>query len=258
MLGTLKQLFTKEKEESSLATEVYTPDPLENPNFLTNPIKIRQLLKELEEDSLLCVINIENASRNFNSSILDVQVDSNQLIIDELIPKQGNEFLLKSNKLKLSTIHDGIHLAFNLKNAKPGMSQGIAYYKFDIPDRVYYPQRRSTPRIQMTSLNIPFSGTLEKNNVPLGGKIYDLSRGGVGILGTNIRARIKRGDLIRNCQISLNDESITFDLVARFIRTSGQTTQVGGYFENLVSKERNKIEHFVASIEREEIRRRKA
>lgn len=258
MLGALKHFFVKKVDSDS---EIYEPELTNtNPNFLTNPEKINQLLKEIEDKSPLCIINIEGTSEEFSSSILDVQLQSGQIIIDELIPPQGNNLLIKKNKLKLSTIHKGIRLAFSLSNMETGSSRGIAYYKSAIPNRIYYPQRRSSPRITLISLNLTFSGISKRTQSSIGGNIFDISRTGIGITISNNRFRLQRGDLIVNCRVNLDDSTISFDIIIRFVKTPTQglgKTIIGGYFENLSSKDQHKLEQFVISLEREEIRNRK-
>ncbi|GEM_PF-496441 len=262
MLGTLKTLFKKEETITVSEPEIY--DPLSNahpnPNFLTDNHKIRQLLKDIEEASPLCTINFESTDENFSSSILDVQLENALIIIDELIPSHGNHLITKEHSVKLSTLHKGINLAFKLEIIDTGSSRGIAYYKTTIPEKIYYPQRRSSPRIQITSLNIPFSGMSQRTQSSIGGLVFDLSRSGVGISSPNNIVRLQRGDLLKNCTIMLDKQVISFDLIVRFIKTPNQgikNTLVGGYFENINSKGKNKIERFVATIEREEIRNKK-
>jgi c-di-GMP-binding flagellar brake protein YcgR len=259
MLGTLKGFFSKKENPTDLESEFYDPDSNTSPNFLTNPKKINQLLEGIEESSPLCTISVEGVEEEFNSSILDIQLQNKQIILDELIPKHGNE-LLSNNKLKLSTTYKGIRLAFKLDNIKSGSSQGIAYYKASIPNRIYYPQRRQSPRIQLNSLNISFSGISSRTKTSVGGTIFDLSRTGIGILIPNNRARFQRGDLITDCRINLDDGHLNFELAVRFVKTPHSEfgkTQLGGHFENISTKHRHQLEHFVASIEREEIRNRK-
>jgi len=260
MLGTLKTLFKKEEIIATPELEDYVPEPASNPNFLTDQKKICQLLKNIEEASPLCTIIFKSSDQKFSSSILDVQLENNQIILDELIPPHGNNLMVRESNMSLSTIYNGIHLSFKLDNIDAGSSRGIAYYKTIFPSRIYYPQRRSSPRIQITSLNIPFSGMSQRTQASIGGLVFDLSRGGVCITSPNNIARFQRGDLLRNCSITLDNQTIDFDLSVRFIKKSNQgsrKTLVGGYFENIQSKGRNKIERFVAAIEREEIRNRK-
>lgn len=260
MLGTIKRLFTNNEVTQDLDSEISEFEPTSNPNFLTDPDKINKLLKDIEDASPLCIITIEGCEEEFSSSILDVQVENGQIILDELLPKSGDELLKIKHELKLSTIFNGIRLAFKLSDIKIGTSRGISYYKSAIPKKIYYPQRRSSPRIQLTSLNIPFTGISKNRKTTVGGYIFDISRGGIAIITQSNRARIQRGDTIHHCRINIDGTSIDFDLNVRFVKTTNQgsgKTQIGGHYENISAKKLLKLEHFIVTLEREEIRKRK-
>ncbi len=260
MSGIFKRFFVKKKQEENSESEDYEFDSSSNPNFLTNPSEINKLLSDIEKSSSLCTISFQGVTEEFSSSILDVQVENQQIILDELIPKHGNELLSKKSEIKLSTIFNGIRLALKLRYVNSGSSRGIAYHKTYFPDRIYYPQRRESPRIQINSLNIPFSGISTRTQSTVGGYIFDLSRSGICISMQDNRARIQRGNTIKDCKISINDSIVFFDVGVRFVKIinpGSSKTLVGGVFENISSKKRTKLEYFIASLEREEIRKRK-
>ncbi len=264
MFGTLKSFFSKKEITTTTSdSEFYNPEPSVNPNFLTDQKKILNLLKHIEEASPLCTITFEGLSEQFSSSILEVQLTDGLIIFDKLSPPHGNKLIVNKDKLKLSTIYDGIHLAFTVDNIETGSSQGNTHYKSVVPSKIFYPQRRSSPRIQITTFHIPFSGISERTKATVGGSIFDISRKGLslGITITNNIARLQRGDLLKSCRITFENQSITFDLAIRFAKTTNKNTGktiIGGYFENLSSKSKHKLERFVTSLEREEIRNRKA
>ena len=60
MLGTLKDFFKKKEEPTT--SDTYDPQPATNPNFLTDPDKIKSLLKDIEQASPLCTIIIEGVT----------------------------------------------------------------------------------------------------------------------------------------------------------------------------------------------------
>ncbi len=259
MIEAFKKLFKKTEKIKGVESELSDLGPTTNPNFLTDGNKINKLLKDIEDTSPLCTITIVGTSEEFSSSILDVQIENKQIILDELFPKHGNDLLISKNELKLSTIFNGIRLAFKLNDMKVGSTRGISYYKSAIPSRIYYPQRRVSPRIQLYALNIPFSGISKNKNSTVGGYIYDLSREGIAVITRNNRARIQRGDTLIDCKITIDGISINFDLNVRFVKTTNQSsgkTQIGGYYGNIPAKKRNKLEHFIVTLEREEIRNR--
>ena len=260
MLRKLKQLFSKsgsvdaDQDDDGLLS-------FENPNFITDADKIAKLLSEIENSSPLCGVQVDGATEEFSSSILGVKLDKNNIILDELVPKHGNDLLLRSRALKLTTFHKGIHLSFNLEGIEIGHSRGINFYKAKLPTRVYYPQRRRSPRLEISSIDIPFSGQVTRTGISLGGYLFDLSRGGAGISVPVNRARVQRGDMIKNCQIIFEDYTMDFDFSVRFVKQSSASSpkiQIGGLFENLSNKSQTRLSYFITSLERVEIRKQKA
>ncbi len=261
MFHKLKSFFSKQEDENTSSDEVDDLSPFENPNFITDTDKIINLLSEIEISSPLCTVQIDGISEEYSSSILGIKADKNIIILDELIPKEGNAELVSKKSIKLSTYHKGIHLSFNLSDIEIGSSRGINYYKTSLPERIYYPQRRRSPRIEISSIDIAFSGTSERTGINVSGYLFDLSRGGAGIDMPVNRARIQRGDKINNCKISFEDYVMDFDLSVRFVKAisaSSTKVQIGGFFENLSSKSQSKLSYFITSLERVEIRKQKS
>ncbi|TPQ26669.1 flagellar brake protein [Methylomonas sp. HW2-6] len=259
MLSKLKHLFSK----ASASTPEVDDDLLafENPNFITDPDKIARLLGEIESSSPLCTIQIEGFAEDFSSSVLSIKLDKNAIILDELMPQHGNDLLLRSRALKLSTFHKGIHLSFHLANIEVGHSKGINYYKAPLPDRVFYPQRRRSPRLEISAIDIPFSGVVQRTGISIGGYLFDLSRGGAGVSVPINRARVQRGDVIKNCQLTFDDYVMDFEFAVRFVKPVSATSpkvQIGGIFEGLSARSQSKLSYFITSLERVEIRKQKA
>jgi c-di-GMP-binding flagellar brake protein YcgR len=260
MFEKIKNIFSKAEpvEEEALDDDL---SPFDNPNFITNPEKIVKLLSEIEVSSPLCTIQIEGSNEEYSSSILGVKADKNAIILDELIPKEGNAILQRSRALKLLTFHKGIHLSFNLNNLEIGHSRGISYYKALIPERIYYPQRRRSPRIEISTIDIPFNGVAQRTGLSVVGYLFDLSRDGAGIDMPANRARVQRGDKIKGCQISFEDYVMEFDFIVRFVKpvsVGSSKVQIGGFFESLSAKSQSKLSYFITSLERVEIRKQKA
>ncbi len=260
MLRVLKKLFINHQRTDLDGQEEFKRNPHTNPNFVTSTPKITRLLQNIEKVSHLCTISFEGTEEKFSSSILDIQAEKQLIILDELTPQHGNHLISEKKTIKLSTYFNGIHLAFNLNKIQLDSSHGIIYYKANFPERIYYPQRRKSPRITIKSLRIPFSGIAKKNNVSIGGHIFDLSRGGIGIKLPNNRARLQRGDTIKNCRFTLDDYCMEFDLIVRFAKRVTPTDPqaiIGGYFENISNKNQNKLSYFVTALERKDIRKQK-
>jgi c-di-GMP-binding flagellar brake protein YcgR len=260
MLEKFRRIFSK--PESS--EEMQADDELmkyENPNFLTDPEKIFKLLCDIELSSPLCTIQVEGANQDFSSSILGVKADKSALILDELTPIAGNAILQRSKAFKLLVFHKGIHISFTVSGVETGFAHGISYYKAAMPARIFYPQRRRAPRIEIRTIDIPFNGFSQKTGLSVGGYLYDLSRGGAGVEMPANRARVQRGDIINRCQMSFEDYVMDFNFNVRFVKPAmpGMSRmQIGGMFENVSSKSEAKLSYFITSLERYEIRKQKS
>ncbi len=226
-----------------------------SPNFLTDAFRIDKLLHDLLEQPQLCTVTLSDNNQNFNTSILEIHPENRTLLIDELHPQAGNALLKQQNKCKLSTRLNGIHLTFVLENPSPIQFQGARAYKVNYPDKVYYPQRRNSPRVKIQALHITFAGTSSKNQATAGGRLYDLSRTGIGVILSDNHARIQRGDRMKHCHITIDGYRLNFDLTVCFVKKAPHgKTYIGGYIENITNRDQNKLSTFVAQLERKHIR----
>lgn len=262
MIRSIKQIFARDRQQNSdNAPADFHPKSISNPNFLTESVKITTLLEAIETTRPLCTVTFDGTDEEFSTSILGINNNQKLLMLDELIPEHGNNLLHSKKALKLSTFYKGIHLAFKLDKIQFASADGIAFYKARFPKRIYYPQRRKSPRISLPSTKIAFAGIASRTKTSLGGVIYDISRNGVGITLTDNRARIQRGDSIKSCSIVLDDHRLEFELDVRFLKKSGTANHpqifIGGYFQNLSSKSQNKLSYFISAMEREQIRKQK-
>ncbi len=253
MLKTIKKIF------SSTQPSETQPDRGKktniSPNFLTDPFRINKLLHDLLDHPQLCTVTFSGKKQNFSTSILEIHPETRTIILDELHPQPGNTLLQQANKCKLSTHLRGIHLAFALENPSPVHHQGLKAYKVNYPDRIYYPQRRNASRVKIQTLHIPFAGTCLKNQASAGGQLYDLSRTGVGITLSDNHARIQRGDRLKRCHIVIDNYRLNFDLSICFVKKDPTgKTNIGGFIENISTRDQNRLSTFVAKLERKQIR----
>lgn len=260
MFTFIKKLFSKKDND---ADSYMLPDESShNPNFVTEPTKITQILKAIEDQAGFCTIELNNSDETYTSNIIAVQENKNLIFINELRPEHGNPKLKQCKQLKLTTYLNNIHLSLVLKDLSAENSQHTTYYKAPLPERIYYPQRRKSPRISITTYQLTFQGTSSRNKFTIGGSAFDISRGGISLIIDNTIARIQRNDQLTNCVLILPDQSkIHFDLVIRFLKpysNSRNKLMIGGYYCRVKSiKEQKQLEHFFALAERSEIRKQK-
>jgi len=258
MLTLIKKIFSKK----TVTEETDTSELNHNPNFVTDPSKIIHLLSAIEANTAFCTIEIKNSDETYTSHIIEVQAAKQQFLLDELVPDSGNALLKQCKELKLTTHLNNIHLSIAITDISSAESLGERYFKAPLPERIYYPQRRSSPRITTSAYNLTFQGISNRTNFTVGGIVCDISRNGIGLIINSSNSRLMRGDLLKNCTLTLpNEASIHFDLLIRSSKlySNSQTKLfIGGHFEQLKStKEQNQLEQFFALAERSQIRLKK-
>lgn len=262
MIDIFKVLFTNPMEQSPtelvlVETQIYD----ENPNFLIDRERIQKILTEIEASSPFCTIQLEGVKDAYTSSLIKLQLDKKLIILDELLPKDGNIKLQRQKALKFSAYHKGIYLSFFCDDVEVGISNGINYYKCAIPNRIYYPQRRTAPRLEVARLGVNFCGIMQKSGISVSGYVFDLSRGGAGINLPANKGKLQRSDKLKNCQIMLDDYTMDFEFDVRFVKPivpGVPKMQLGGLFDKLTPKSQAKLSHYLSALERTEIRRLKA
>lgn len=255
MLDTLRQLFEQLETEQPQKIGISNND--DNPSFVTDPDQIIKLINAIAASPHLCTITFSGSRKPFTTSIIELHADKDYLVLDELRPAKGNEILQKKRLLKLSTFLNGVHLAFFLRIVGHSNNLTPFQYSVSLPNRIYYPQRRTAPRIFIRSTALKFRATSYLSGTSLSGTVFDLSRNGacINIAGTR-KLTIARGDVIKDCLIELPDElTLHFDLSIRFSKTNrNNKTQIGGYFISLPPQNQKKLDSFIAKLEREIIR----
>lgn len=262
MLSAIRKIFnleTGQGDANHTADLEYNPV---NPHFVTNPEQIITLLQKVIASPPLCSVTLSNSKRTYFTSILDVLENQGLLIFDKLAPAEGNNLLVSSRQLKISTTLNGVPLTFNLKGIAVGKSEHSVFFKAYLPEKIYYPQRRSSPRIATQSTDIGFQGTSLASKMTFGGYVFDFSRNGVGINLYNDRGNILRGDTLTNCLIAFPDNhSLSFDLSVRSLKKLNTEVnpkkQIGGYFDNLTPRNQKKIVRYMSALERAQIRKQK-
>ncbi|MBS3955048.1 MAG: flagellar brake protein [Methylomicrobium sp.] len=229
----------------------------ENPKFVTHPDKITSILCAIQIQNCLCTLTVQGQKKGLLTSIIEVNKEQSLLVLDEINSAELSTFLQSAHKIKLSTYLNGVHLAFLLTLTavkKPGTD--ILHYSTPFPDRIYYPQRRSSPRLVTDTLTITWLTT--KNKCLVHGEVIDISRGGMSFSLTEEDNSVQAGDTLRNCHLNLPiGYEMVFTLVIRSVKTERNTVFIGGYFVNLSPQGKSKLDFYIAALEREIIRKRK-
>jgi c-di-GMP-binding flagellar brake protein YcgR len=255
MFGALRKVFIHDTGQSDTAVSK------SNPNIVEEPRKILKLLQQIIESPPLCTVTIPNANRTFFTSILGIEKEKNRLIFDQLTPLSGNSLLSQCPVIKVSSFVNGINLSFHLKEITQVASPEQPNYQALIPETIYYPQRRASPRIETDSTAISFHGTSKDTGLLIKGYVLDLSRTGLCVALVKNGTTLVSGEKLADCVIHLPDGSpFTFDLSVRSVRKSSPGNpqkQFGGFYTSVTVRNQNKLDRYICALERRQIRKRK-
>jgi len=262
MLYKLKKLITKEPKQEQQEEKIeipFTGPPLpemrDNPNFITEPRKIIDMMRSMLGTPLICSIPSTLDEDVYISKIIELQVNKNLFFIKPLLPDFGNKELQKHKQLQLSTHLNGIHMSINLKKVTAHTLHNSLYYTAPIPERIFYPQRRKHTRFNTLEHNVTFYGISERTGATVCGSVVNLSRRGCALITNNASARARVGETLSDCQLNIGHHTrIYFELTIRHINTYNDTLVIlGGKFPKTGSmQEQIALDEFLADLETEE------
>jgi len=256
MISVFKRIISRHKTDTPFSGPE-SPDLSVNPRFVTNPEKILKVLQSIVENPLLCTISSTASDEIYSTKIIEI-IEKKQLItLKPLDNGQGNQALKQHKQLKLTAHFNHINISIALDNVVAHKIQHSAYFQAPFPARIYYPQRRDHIRIDSSNYRIPFQGISKRTHATVGGTVENISRRGLAIIIDNSTARIRVGELLKNCTLTLDEHTkIHFDFTVRHQEPYSQNSLVtiGGSFEEILSmQEQISLDNFLTSLERTEI-----
>jgi c-di-GMP-binding flagellar brake protein YcgR len=243
------------KREDIPATEVRSARNHNSSDIerITSTTRIAWILDHLKKKRELLTISIDDVAEPFTSAIVDVDAENGTLVLDELIPRTGNELIIARRRFRITARLDGIKVDFDTTLAEVGEQDGLICFTADLPGLLYYQQRRDFHRVRLP-LSYPFRVTLaSKDNHVEEGLLRDISFGGAQVIlppESSITARTGTYD----CAIELpTGESVYCSVEIRYASVFGRRNEVrtGIRFLDLTPVQKRIIERSVASIEQE-------
>ena len=225
---------------------------------IRTPANMLPLLTQALRTRLLFDVSIPTSETHYTTALLGIYRDHGFLVMDELTPRVGHKKLLKQRRMTLTGKLDGVPLRFSTRLIESREQKGMAFYKVEIPESLFYMQRRQEFRIAVTEARIPFQAQRDDGSQEiLKGYVYDLSRNGMG-LNLEGEVALERDEILKNCVITpevFTDEGngaipFTMKVCHAAYHKKRKHTRIGGYFENIDTRSSSKIAKIIALFER--------
>ncbi|NOZ11360.1 MAG: flagellar brake protein [Gammaproteobacteria bacterium] len=233
------------------------PSPAE---LLKDPASIAQILTRLQINRNLVALSLPKSNENYLSTVINVNLEQRFLLLDELSSAAAHRHLLTEKRFHFHSTVDGIKINFNGTIDHFDHSSTGAFYRVPLPTKIQYMQQRAHYRARIAIANT-IAVALSRNeleNPTIKGGLHDISVGGLGInFKKQLEKPIKLGDFFPGCMITLPDTTtIACSFEARFVKPEkNKSLRVGGRFVDINMAQQRHIEHFVAEMDREFLRR---
>ncbi|KNH43013.1 flagellar brake protein [Pseudomonas lini] len=226
------------------------------PKVLTTPLEISGNLRQLQDSHDPLIITFHERSQRFQSYLVDVDRDSKMIALDEMIPRDGERFLLAGEPFKVEGFHDGVRIAWESNGPLTIDESGDGRcYRGALPDEVVYHQRRNAFRaaLKLAQLvDVDLGG--EKLKSPVTGKLLDISATGCKLrFEGDITARLQLGQVYDRFVAALPFGSMTAPVELRYLHFEEKinTTFAGVRFHNMSGLVQRQVERFVYQLQRE-------
>ncbi|MDQ0652901.1 flagellar brake protein [Pseudomonas cedrina] len=231
-------------------------DAPQPPQVLTTPLEIASTLRMLQESHDPLIITFHERSQRFQSYLVDVDRDGHKMILDEMIPRDGERHLESGEPFRIEGFHDGVRVAWESKGTLTvSEKDGHRVYTGSMPDEVVYHQRRNAFRaaLKLAQLvNIELDG--EKLQAPVRGKLLDISATGCKLrFEGDISERLQLGQVYERFMAALPFGSMTTSVELRHLHFEERIniTFAGVRFHNMSGLVQRQVERFVYQLQRE-------
>ena len=224
------------------------------------PKEIIAILRSIGEKNQLVRMLIQGEADVCVTSVLHVDADAGELLVDCSIDPAQNKRILASRKLMFETSVDKIRIIFHAAQVHEATFKGGPAFKIDIPDSVVRLQRReyyrmATPVSNPVRVSIPLP--LEHGGGMGSFPIADISCGGIAILDPKLVLDNTVGKNYENCKIDLPEIGMVTTTLQ--IRSSHDVTllnsksnrRLGCEFINISRGNMAGVQRYITKLERE-------
>ncbi|CAI8836283.1 MULTISPECIES: flagellar brake protein [Pseudomonas] len=231
-------------------------DAPQPPKVLSTPLEISGNLRQLLDSHDPLIITFHERSQRFQSYLVDLDRERNMIALDEMIPRDGERFLLAGEPYKVEGFHEGVRIAWE-SNGQLSIdeSNGSRCYRGTLPDEVVYHQRRNAFRaaLKLAQLvNVNLDG--EKLKASISGKLLDISATGCKLrFEGDITGSLQLGQVYDRFNADLPFGKMTAPVELRYLHFEEKisTTFAGVRFHNMSGLVQRQVERFVYQLQRE-------
>lgn len=231
-----------------------SPDPRQEQfENLTDPAQIAGLLRRLQEGQVLLSIALRGERPLYNSAVLAVDPEQEQLRLDALRPHDANPLLRQGSRLQAFARLHGVELSFVLE--LQGVPDDDGACTAGLPERMHYHQRRQQYRVRVSGMEPPPVELTLADQSRCTAELVDLSAGGLCLrCSRDAIAGAEPGAVLPSMRLTLPDlPRLDCAVEVRNIRhdPATGTALIGARFLGLDRRLTQQVQRFVAAMDRE-------
>lgn len=226
------------------------------PKVLKAPVEIVANLRQLQQNHDPLIITFHERNQRFQSYVIAVDREKNLLILDELVPSDGERYLTSGEAFNVEAFHDGIRVAWKCEQSvRIAEHEGARCYFSPMPLEVTYHQRRSAfraPLKQTELIKVELAG--DKLRTAHAGHLLDISATGCKLrFPGNISSSLQAGQVYESFTARFPFGAMTTAIEMRHVQYEEKvdTTFVGARFHRISGQEQRLVERFVYQLQRE-------
>jgi len=231
--------------------------------LINNRAEILVHLRALLKHHTLVTIYLDDGEQFFLSTLLSIDDEREQLVLDGSNHKESNDAALKAARITLSAPLDSVKIQIRLPSLSLTTFDGKKALMADIPKSILRLQRREFFRVETPHHINPLHCKLAVSN-PAGGHdvvdypVFDLSGGGLSLLGSIGDAELfSLGALFHDCRLDIPGESVlsvnlrVCEVLKMELVNGAQQLRLGCEFVSLPGTRLAFIERYITRLERE-------
>lgn len=222
--------------------------------------EIVALLRQIGEKKQLIRMKIKGEADVCVTSILDVDADAGQFVLDRSINREQNERIVNAPGVSCETYLDKIRILFSLSGVRDTDFEGSAALAADIPASLIRLQRREFYRMPTPVTNpvpalVPMPFELGGGNASF--PLADISCGGVALLDNRMTLNSTIGQTFTNCRIDLPEiGTVTTSLQVRnaldvTMLNNKTSRRIGCMFIDISRGNMAAVQRYITKLERE-------
>ena len=222
--------------------------------------EIVALLRQIEEKKQLIRMKIKGEADVCVTSILDVDPDSGEFILDRSINREQNERIVNARSLTCETYLDKIRILFSLDGVRDTDFEGSSALSAGIPASLIRLQRREFYRMPTPVTNpvpalVPMPFELGGGNATF--PLADISCGGVALLDNKMMLNSTIGQTFTHCRIDLPEiGTVTTSLQVRnaldvTMLNNKTSRRIGCMFVDISRGNMAAVQRYITRLERE-------